>query len=300
MQGKHELRFFHCEFSFPPILGEKKKKASFSIEFIKKNFVWNFFTSNQTLEKWISTEKIFSNHFYWEPNAPSAKNDPSIERSWLVSNQRVRSSISSLDSSDRMLRYVSILLRSGPSKLPAQREKHRWKRSEEEEEEGKTQNKTKQSPIPDTSMAAEPRDGGFEKEKEEEEAAAERAELLRDRFRLSVISIANAEGFDSPFSTLSLFVFFSSKSFFLISLRAAEKVVMGISEPVVACIADLAFKYTGLISKTLTLGCVNPFFSLYWWTIYLATLTFNFSFYWSSNYEVRGYLSSQTFICCNF
>ncbi|OAY76215.1 Centromere protein S [Ananas comosus] len=105
-------------------------------------------------------------------------------------------------------------------------------------------------------MAAEPRDGGFEKEKEEEEAAAERAELLRDRFRLSVISIANAEGFDSPFSTLSLFVFFSSKSFFLISLRAAEKVVMGISEPVVACIADLAFKYTGLISKTLTLVLV--------------------------------------------
>ncbi|XP_020106653.1 centromere protein S isoform X1 [Ananas comosus] len=102
-------------------------------------------------------------------------------------------------------------------------------------------------------MAAEPRDGGFEKEKEEEEAAAERAELLRDRFRLSVISIANAEGFDSPFSTLSLFVFFSSKSFFLISLRAAEKVVMGISEPVVACIADLAFKYTEQLAKDVEL-----------------------------------------------
>ncbi|XP_020106654.1 MHF histone-fold complex subunit 1 isoform X2 [Ananas comosus] len=75
-------------------------------------------------------------------------------------------------------------------------------------------------------MAAEPRDGGFEKEKEEEEAAAERAELLRDRFRLSVISIANAE---------------------------AEKVVMGISEPVVACIADLAFKYTEQLAKDVEL-----------------------------------------------
>nr|CAD1820472.1 unnamed protein product [Ananas comosus var. bracteatus] len=73
-------------------------------------------------------------------------------------------------------------------------------------------------------MAAEPRDGGFEKE--EEEAAAERAELLRDRFRLSVISIANAE---------------------------AEKVGMGISEPVVACIADLAFKYTEQLAKDVEL-----------------------------------------------
>nr|CAD1820432.1 unnamed protein product [Ananas comosus var. bracteatus] len=73
-------------------------------------------------------------------------------------------------------------------------------------------------------MAAEPRDGGFEKEKEEEEAAAERAELLRDRFRLSVISIANAEeGRD------------------------------GISEPVVACIADLAFKYTEQLAKDVEL-----------------------------------------------
>ncbi|XP_008791024.2 protein MHF1 homolog isoform X2 [Phoenix dactylifera] len=55
--------------------------------------------------------------------------------------------------------------------------------------------------------------GGIEKDEE----AEERTELLRDRFRLSVISIANAE---------------------------AKKLDMEASEPVVACVADLAFKYT--------------------------------------------------------
>ncbi|KAG6477219.1 hypothetical protein ZIOFF_066471 [Zingiber officinale] len=52
--------------------------------------------------------------------------------------------------------------------------------------------------------------------------AEERAELLKDRFRLSVISIATSE---------------------------AKKVNMEVAEPVVACIADLAFKYTGGLSN---------------------------------------------------
>ncbi|EHA8589587.1 protein MHF1 [Cocos nucifera] len=65
-------------------------------------------------------------------------------------------------------------------------------------------------------------DGGFEKDEE----ADERAELLRDRFRLSVISIANAE---------------------------AKKLEMEVLEPVVACVADLAFKYTEQLARDVEL-----------------------------------------------
>ncbi|RWW73517.1 hypothetical protein BHE74_00018600 [Ensete ventricosum] len=58
------------------------------------------------------------------------------------------------------------------------------------------------------------------------ETEEERTELLRDRFRLSVISIADAE---------------------------AKKLGMQVAEPVVACIADLAFKFTEQLAKDVEL-----------------------------------------------
>ncbi|KAJ0988735.1 hypothetical protein J5N97_007091 [Dioscorea zingiberensis] len=63
-------------------------------------------------------------------------------------------------------------------------------------------------------------DGDREIEKEEEDL--EMAELLKDRFRLSVITIAESE---------------------------AKKQSMEVSETVVACIADLAFKLTEQLAK---------------------------------------------------
>ncbi|CAA6668323.1 unnamed protein product [Spirodela intermedia] len=54
----------------------------------------------------------------------------------------------------------------------------------------------------------------------------ERTEFLRDRFRLSAIAITEAEG---------------------------RKQGMEISEPVVACIADLAFKFSKQLAKDLEL-----------------------------------------------
>ncbi|XP_050221314.1 protein MHF1 homolog isoform X1 [Mercurialis annua] len=51
-------------------------------------------------------------------------------------------------------------------------------------------------------------------------------ELLRDRFRLSAISIAETE---------------------------AKNIGMEISEPIIACISDLAFKYTEQLAKDLEL-----------------------------------------------
>lgn len=86
-------------------------------------------------------------------------------------------------------------------------------------------------------------DGCFEKMETEEE----RTELLRDRFRLSVISIADAEGLSlSPLHFL-LFSSHRSPSTYLITRHdcAAKKLGMQVAEPVVACIADLAFKFTG-------------------------------------------------------
>ncbi|XVF49516.1 hypothetical protein PTKIN_Ptkin04bG0018800 [Pterospermum kingtungense] len=64
----------------------------------------------------------------------------------------------------------------------------------------------------------------FEKEEDEEDDSV--SEILRDRFRLSAISIAEAQ---------------------------AKRSGMEISEPIVACIADLAFKYTGQLAKDLEL-----------------------------------------------
>ncbi|PIA33755.1 hypothetical protein AQUCO_04000072v1, partial [Aquilegia coerulea] len=56
----------------------------------------------------------------------------------------------------------------------------------------------------------------FEREEEEEEVSEE-TELLKDRFRLSAITIAESE---------------------------AKKNNMEVSQPVIACIADLAFQFT--------------------------------------------------------
>ncbi|KAK9278019.1 hypothetical protein L1049_027576 [Liquidambar formosana] len=65
--------------------------------------------------------------------------------------------------------------------------------------------------------------GASDVEREEDDAATD---LLRDRFRLSTISIAQAE---------------------------AKSNGMEISQPIVACIADLAFKYTEQLAKDLEL-----------------------------------------------
>ncbi|KAL4340976.1 hypothetical protein GQ457_08G034570 [Hibiscus cannabinus] len=64
----------------------------------------------------------------------------------------------------------------------------------------------------------------FEKDEEEEDDSV--SDLLRDRFRLSAISIAEHE---------------------------AKRNGMEISPPIVACIADLAFKYIGQLAKDLEL-----------------------------------------------
>lgn len=110
----------------------------------------------------------------------------------------------------------------------------------------------------------------LEKEGEEEEEDSV-FDLLRDRFRLSAISIAEAEGPFYPqilsfffilekgkvrYLKLSHFISFllNYECKFLILtklnsnlhlIRAAKRNGMEILEPIVACIADLAFKYTG-------------------------------------------------------
>ncbi|KAE8123781.1 hypothetical protein FH972_018710 [Carpinus fangiana] len=66
--------------------------------------------------------------------------------------------------------------------------------------------------------------GGSDLEREEEDDSV--SEVLRDRFRLSTISIAEAQ---------------------------AKRNGMEISEPIVVCIADLAFKYTEQLAKDLEL-----------------------------------------------
>ena len=88
---------------------------------------------------------------------------------------------------------------------------------------------------------------------EKDEEAEERAAILRDRFRLSVISIAETEG-SSNLRSLFFSSFFYLFSFDFVTLvlsylGAAKKQAMEIAEPVVACIADLGFKFAGHLSK---------------------------------------------------
>ncbi|CAA3014747.1 centromere S [Olea europaea subsp. europaea] len=67
---------------------------------------------------------------------------------------------------------------------------------------------------------------GSDMERDDEEEEESVSEILRDRFRLSTISIAEAEG---------------------------KKNGMQISEPIVACVSDLAFKYAQQLAKDLEL-----------------------------------------------
>ncbi|KAJ4728883.1 Centromere protein S-like [Melia azedarach] len=67
---------------------------------------------------------------------------------------------------------------------------------------------------------------GIDEEREQEEEDDSATDILRDRFRLSTISIAEAE---------------------------AKRNNMEISEPIIACIADLAYKYTEQLAKDLEL-----------------------------------------------
>ena len=85
----------------------------------------------------------------------------------------------------------------------------------------------------------------MEMEREEEEETESVSDVLRDRFRLSTISIAEAEG---TFFHLFSFFFFSiwKLKFRNVSFCfSAKRNGMEISEPIVACISDLAFKYAG-------------------------------------------------------
>ncbi|RCV33387.1 hypothetical protein SETIT_7G080000v2 [Setaria italica] len=74
--------------------------------------------------------------------------------------------------------------------------------------------------LADDADVALARDSGGEAERYE--AAEAEADLLRDRLRLAVISIATAEG---------------------------KKAGMTVAEPVVACIADLAYKSAEQLAK---------------------------------------------------
>ena len=99
------------------------------------------------------------------------------------------------------------------------------------------------------------------KTKMESEDDDSMSELLRDRFRLSTISIAESEGSFFFFSLENLTLQFSWQPNTLFSynfyslvltnshliLRTAKRNNLQVSETVVACIADLAFKYTGTI-----------------------------------------------------
>lgn len=89
-------------------------------------------------------------------------------------------------------------------------------------------------------------DGG---EAERYEAAEAEADLLRDRLRLAVIKIATAEGrapSTSPrlLTYQHLFAACSSRGLSCF-VCAGRKAGMEVADPVVACVADLAFKTAG-------------------------------------------------------
>lgn len=91
--------------------------------------------------------------------------------------------------------------------------------------------------------------------------------LLRDRFRLSAISIAESQG-SIQFVSLLLFLIFSlhfcTEKLWMIQVSnprlrfAVSKNGMEVSKVVVACVADLAFKYTGkLYTYNFSSGTLN-------------------------------------------
>ncbi|MED6169354.1 hypothetical protein PIB30_020660 [Stylosanthes scabra] len=105
------------------------------------------------------------------------------------------------------------------------------------------------------------------REQEQQQEHDTEAKLLRGRFRLSAISIAESEGkisnsvsthyaISSIESPLLCFNEFSEKFEFLIIHKrcfVASKSGMEISKLVVSCIADLAFKFTEGLAKDLQL-----------------------------------------------
>lgn len=94
-----------------------------------------------------------------------------------------------------------------------------------------------------------------EAEVERYEAAEAEADILRDRFRLAVISIATAEGIiaSSRASIRSWELKSPQKSspFLACGICAGKKAGMTVADPVVSCIADLAFKSAGPSPRTL-------------------------------------------------
>jgi len=90
-----------------------------------------------------------------------------------------------------------------------------------------------------------------EAEAERYEAAEAEADILRDRFRLAVISIATAEGSVSSsrafLHSWRMGVKESGTVFLILGcgVCAGKKAGMTVADPVVACVADLAFKSAG-------------------------------------------------------
>ena len=86
---------------------------------------------------------------------------------------------------------------------------------------------------------------GSDMEMDREDDDDEETLLLRDRFRLSAISIVESEG---PFSFINLLSFFKLLNIyysFVSQIYAAKKNGMQVSEPIVACLSNLAFNYAG-------------------------------------------------------
>ena len=112
--------------------------------------------------------------------------------------------------------------------------------------------------LADDTDAALAGDSGGEAERYEAEA-----ELLRDRLRLAVISIATAEGsicisilsrissIRGPVASCSRGSSLVKFLIFRCAVCAGKKAGMTVADPVVACIADLAYKSAGSSPRTL-------------------------------------------------
>ena len=115
--------------------------------------------------------------------------------------------------------------------------------------------------LADDTDAALAGDSGGEAERYE--AAEAEAELLRDRLRLAVISIATAEGsicisilsrissIRGPVASCSRGSSLVKFLIFRCAVCAGKKAGMTVADPVVACIADLAYKSAGSSPRTL-------------------------------------------------
>lgn len=88
-------------------------------------------------------------------------------------------------------------------------------------------------------------EGGYNGSDEEKEDVEETTSHLRDRFRLSTISIAESEG---KLYIAVIFVLDWNYFRFIFLFVTAKQDNMEISQPVIVCISDLAFKYAGTAS----------------------------------------------------